>query len=259
MRKTSIFLAAASLFFFGFSAHAQELETIVSTDFAGAQIANGASLASSDSLMRVGIQPGTLAVDTRVDVKTLDPVIMDGTYASFSDLVGVPNVQRHLLGNVYLFDIVNKSTYANTPLSLQIGYDSNSVGIRHMYFWNGVTQMWHPLPSSDQLGDRAVRAIIQLPYARLAVFEDAVMSEGKASWYAYQGCDCAASPDYSKGTYLVVSRADDPERAVTVRVNDWGPDRSVFPDRVIDLDRVAFEKIGNPRGGVLDVVVQFLQ
>jgi rare lipoprotein A (peptidoglycan hydrolase) len=42
-------------------------------------------------------------------------------------------------------------------------------------------------------------------------------------------------------------------------VNDWGPDRSVHPDRVIDLDSVAFKKLASLGAGVIDVRVQLLQ
>jgi rare lipoprotein A (peptidoglycan hydrolase) len=59
-----------------------------------------------------------------------------------------------------------------------------------------------------------------------------------------------------KGTKLKVSRQDDPSRFVIVTVNDYGPDRKKHPERAIDLDKVAFTKIGNPRGGVLAVTVE---
>lgn len=87
-------------------------------------------------------------------------------------------------------------------------------------------------------------------------YEEGIMRVGMASWYRYKGCLCAASPDVPKGTKLKVSRQDDPSRFVIVKVNDYGPDRKRHPERVIDLDRVAFAKIGNPRGGTLAVTVE---
>lgn len=83
-----------------------------------------------------------------------------------------------------------------------------------------------------------------------------IMRTGTATWYKYKGCLCAASPDVPKGTKLKVSRQDDPATSVIVTVNDYGPDRKLFPERVIDLDKVAFAKIGNPRGGILSVTVE---
>jgi len=90
-------------------------------------------------------------------------------------------------------------------------------------------------------------------------FRKGIMRLGLASWYAYKNCLCAASPDVPKGTRMKVSRADDPTRYTVVTINDWGPERDKHPDRVIDLDKVAFERIGNPRGGVLAVVVDVLE
>jgi hypothetical protein len=87
-------------------------------------------------------------------------------------------------------------------------------------------------------------------------FENGIMTSGLASWYNYKHCNCAASPDVPKGTKLKVSRQDDPSQFVIVTVNDYGPDRAKHPERVIDLDKVAFAKIGNPRGGVLAVRVE---
>ncbi|HWQ99660.1 MAG TPA: septal ring lytic transglycosylase RlpA family protein [Candidatus Methylomirabilis sp.] len=87
---------------------------------------------------------------------------------------------------------------------------------------------------------------------------DGVMRQGVASWYAYKKCLCAASPDVPKGTRLLVSREDDPSRSVVVTVNDWGPERDKHPDRAIDLDKVAFKRIGNPRGGLMRVRVELI-
>lgn len=89
-------------------------------------------------------------------------------------------------------------------------------------------------------------------------WEDGIMRQGVASWYAYKKCLCAASPDVPKGTRLLVSREDDPSRSVVVTVNDWGPERDKHPDRVIDLDKVAFMRIGNPRGGLMRVRVELV-
>ncbi len=230
-------------------------DIVVSTQFDAATIVKGYTLASSDGIMRLGIRPNTLNVSTRVDVKTLDPVLMEGTYPT----------NESLLGNVYLFDILNKTSYDGTDFFfLEIKYPpSSSAGLMHgrrqIYFWNGVTSAWEVLPSEDDPADGSVRALIHLPYARLAIFEEQIPELGTASWYSYKGCDCAASPDYPKGSYLVVSRQDDPTKSVTVQVNDWGPDRTRFPDRVIDLDKIAFEKLGPLGAGVLHVRVQLLQ
>ncbi len=252
-------LAFSFVFFPVFFTHAESLETIVSTTFDAATIVKGYTLESSDGLMRVGIRPGTLNVSTQVDIKTLDGSLMEGTYESFSD---APTSSRSLVGNVYLFDILNKSSYDGSDFFfLEIRYPESedttaSHGKRRLYFWNGVTSLWEPLPSTDEPEAGAVRALIHLPYARLAVFEDGIMEYGQASWYGYKDCDCAASPDYPKGTELLVTSIADPTKSVVVTVNDFGPERDIFPKRVIDLDKVAFAQLAPLGAGVINVHVE---
>lgn len=82
------------------------------------------------------------------------------------------------------------------------------------------------------------------------------MDNGHASWYAYKGCNCAASPDFPKGSYVKVTNLKDPAKSVVVRINDYGPDRKIFPERVIDLDKVAFRKLASLGSGVIDVKVE---
>ncbi len=82
------------------------------------------------------------------------------------------------------------------------------------------------------------------------------MSRGTASWYKYKRCNCAASPDFPKGTKLLVRRVDKPEKSIIVRVNDFGPERDKFPDRAIDLDAVAFKALASLRAGVIEVTVE---
>ena len=82
------------------------------------------------------------------------------------------------------------------------------------------------------------------------------MSQGQASWYAYKQCPCAASPDFPKGTYVRVSMVSEPTKSVIVKINDYGPDRSLFPDRAIDLDKVAFAKLISTGAGLIHVSVQ---
>ncbi len=248
------------------SVMAEDLEVVQSTVFDAETIVKGYTLESHDEIMRLGIRPNTLNVSTQVDIKTLDSSIMGETLESFAEEPDDEVTERELLGDIYLFDILNKESYDGTDFFfLEIKYpeeeaeDSRLHGKRRIYFYNAVKAVWEELPSTDSPENESVRALIHLPYARLAIFEDGIPEVGEASWYAYKDCDCAASPDYPKGTYLVVSRVNDPSASVTVVVNDYGPDRSVHPDRIIDLDLVAFEKLVPRTWGLVDVRVQLLQ
>ncbi len=85
----------------------------------------------------------------------------------------------------------------------------------------------------------------------LAILEEqSEVKIGEASWYRYKNCDCAASPDYPKGTLLAVKNLDN-GKEIIVKVNDFGPDQQIFPARIIDLDRTAFQKLANPRMGII--------
>ncbi|NQT50081.1 hypothetical protein HQ571_05290 [Candidatus Kuenenbacteria bacterium] len=96
-----------------------------------------------------------------------------------------------------------------------------------------------------------MKSILHLPYAKMVVLKHSeILQIGDASWYGYKGCMCAASPDYEKGTQLKVKDLDT-GKEIVVTVNDYGPDRSIFPLRVIDLDKVAFQELGHLSWGIL--------
>ncbi|MBI4599107.1 RlpA-like double-psi beta-barrel domain-containing protein [Candidatus Uhrbacteria bacterium] len=237
-------------------AGAEEGRTVTSVFLDAVTVARGYTLASGDNSIRLGMLPHVLSTASRVSLQTVDPVPLQAN---------LPAGHR-LVGSAYVFDIAERSAYAGgEPLWLEMAYapadpSARTLPQRHrIYFYDSVSKTWQELPSEDRPSARTVRAPIHLPYAVIAVFEDVILESGKASWYGYRNCLCAASPDYPKGSYLVVSRTDDPTRAVTVLVNDYGPDRNVHPERAIDLDRVAFEKLASLGAGVLNVRVQLLQ
>jgi len=82
--------------------------------------------------------------------------------------------------------------------------------------------------------------------------------KGRASWYSYQQCMCAAHPFFPKGSYLRVT-AENSGKSVIVRVNDWGPNQSVHPDRLIDLDAEAFKLLAPLGAGAIAVQVEKLK
>lgn len=93
---------------------------------------------------------------------------------------------------------------------------------------------------------------------------------GKASWYDYclprekvsnDPCSyskthaTAASTKWPRGTKLDVCVNDGTGRCVMVVVNDYGPEKAVFPNRIIDLSSFAFRQLGNLSAGIIDVDV----
>jgi len=90
---------------------------------------------------------------------------------------------------------------------------------------------------------------------RVGSVKAAYMKSGSASWYRYRNCRCAASPDFPKGTRVRVTSQLTGMTAV-VRINDFGPERDKFPDRVIDLDAVAFKDFAPLGAGIIHVAVE---
>lgn len=157
---------------------------------------------------------------------------------------------------VYQFDFSDSSSYNNHhPFYIQIAYDSDSRNYKQVFFYDKGQQRWRVLPTTDYPDGKFVRSLIHLPFARLAIFENEdIMTSGDASWYAYKGGNFAASPDFPKGSKVRVSNLDN-NKFVDVVINDYGPDRSLFPDRVIDLDKLAFQSISSLGAGIISVKV----
>ncbi|QQG52518.1 MAG: hypothetical protein HY931_04350 [Candidatus Falkowbacteria bacterium] len=82
-------------------------------------------------------------------------------------------------------------------------------------------------------------------------------STGVASWYEFKEGAFAASPYFKKGSTLRVTNLDN-GKFVDVVVNDYGPNRRKHPNRVIDLERLAFQKIAPLKLGLIRVKVNRL-
>ncbi|HLN18717.1 MAG TPA: G5 domain-containing protein [Patescibacteria group bacterium] len=77
-------------------------------------------------------------------------------------------------------------------------------------------------------------------------------NKGQGTWYAYQGGMFAASTTIAKGGFAKVTNTAT-GKSVVVQINDYGPQGK---GRVIDLDKVAFQKIANIGAGVIGVKVE---
>lgn len=75
---------------------------------------------------------------------------------------------------------------------------------------------------------------------------------GLGTWYAFKGGLFAANPWLPMGSYVKVTNLGN-GKSVIVQINDRGP---FGPGRIIDLDRVAFQKIASIGAGVINVKVE---
>ncbi|MFA5777614.1 MAG: G5 domain-containing protein [Parcubacteria group bacterium] len=77
-------------------------------------------------------------------------------------------------------------------------------------------------------------------------------SSGQGTWYAWKGGMFAASTTIPRGGYAKVTNTEN-GKTVAVQINDYGPQGK---GRIIDLDKVAFEKIASLGAGVIGVKVE---
>jgi uncharacterized protein YabE (DUF348 family) len=76
--------------------------------------------------------------------------------------------------------------------------------------------------------------------------------KGLGTWYSFKGGMFAASPWLPMGSYARVTNTEN-GKSVMVQINDRGP---FGPNRIIDLDKVAFAKIAGVGEGVINVKVE---
>ncbi|MFA5753776.1 MAG: RlpA-like double-psi beta-barrel domain-containing protein [Patescibacteria group bacterium] len=145
------------------------------------------------------------------------------------------------------------------PLNIKISYPEKNNYFKQIFSYDSSAHVWRPLLTHDNPAQQYVTATTDATAGRLIVLADPeLMTVGTASWYKYKNGLFAASPDFIKGTVLRVHNLDN-GKFVDVTINDFGPERDKHPDRVIDLDKVAFAKIASTGAGLINVKVEPLK
>lgn len=211
------------------------------TEITADRVAKGQTITLGQDELRLGVFPKVLTRPTAVTIKrrlaAAAPAVPDGLLA---------------LSDYWEIDVADDTAVSGKkPFVLQLQVN-NPQGLLRVLAWQG--KQWRELPTT--LVDRTtVRVFFTVPFIRLIVVGNQALVSGAASWYRYKKCDCAASPDYPKGSVVRVTNISN-GKTVDVTINDFGPDRAIHPDRAIDLDYVAFAKIANPRAGIITVTVE---
>lgn len=207
-------------------------------------IAKGYTVSAFDSGLKLSLVPGILSDDTGVDVLKLN------------EKMEMPwRLDR--ASEIYQYEFLNKAAYDNhKPFYIQFSYDEQTNDYKQVFFYDKNYAAWRPLPTKDYPKKKFVRSLIHLPFARIAVFSyPDVLTSGKASWYKYKGGNFAASPDFPKGSRLRVYNMEN-NKFVDVEINDYGPERSLHPDRAIDLDKAAFARLAPISQGAIGVYIE---
>jgi rare lipoprotein A len=103
------------------------------------------------------------------------------------------------------------------------------------------------LLSKERTKDPVPEISVQGTYMKLGK-----ANKGQGTWYAFKGGLFAASTTLPRGSYAKVTNPDN-GKTVVVQINDYGPQGK---GRIIDLDKVAFEKIASLGAGVINVKVE---
>lgn len=209
-------------------------------------IQKGYTVSAFDSAIKFSLVPGILSSSTPVEVIKLNETIPEQDDLS-------------RISPVYQFEFKNKAAYfEEKPFYIQLNYNNPSNNQKQVFFYDKNFNAWRPLPTQDYPLENSVRSLIHLPFARIAVFENPkILTVGQASWYKFKKGNFAASPDFPDYTILRVFNLAN-NKFVDVVVNDYGPDRVIFPGRVIDLDKIAFAKIADLADGMINIKIEAL-
>ncbi|MBU1870705.1 MAG: RlpA-like double-psi beta-barrel domain-containing protein [Patescibacteria group bacterium] len=207
-------------------------------------IKKGYTVNAFDNILKLSLTSDVLSEPTEVEIIELNEAI---------DLPW----QLEKISQVYQFEFKNKLAYNKLkPFYIQFSYNKPSNYYKQVFYYDKRLSVWQPLPTIDFPDKSFVRSLIHLPFARLAIFANPdVLVIGQTSWYKYKDGLFTASPDFPKKSKLRVYNTDN-NKYVDVVVNDFGPDRKIYSNRVIDLDKVAFQKLAPTRAGVINIRVE---
>ena len=158
--------------------------------------------------------------------------------------------------DLYYFNFDPKTASFNSQPQIKIKIKDSNYKQAYYYDWSGLQFV----RASTTIDASSSLMIFDLPAGKteimFAAFGDQELT-GTASWYVhpkYRGELIAASTDFPFDTKLKVIGTNT-GKEVTVTVKDYGPDKSVHPDRVVDLSKEAFSVLAPTGAGVIKVKV----
>lgn len=168
--------------------------------------------------------------------------------------------QWQALSPVYDYKFISTQIFDPAhPMTIKISYDQNNNYLKQIFVYDELGAKWLPLETKDFPKEKYATTITTALSGHLALFSNPeILTVGSASWYNYQGGLFAASPDFGKGSIIRVYNLDN-NKFVDVTINDWGPERVKHPDRVIDLDKIAFQKIAAIGDGTVKIKIEPLK
>lgn len=159
--------------------------------------------------------------------------------------------------DLIFYELLKNDSIDNIKTEIAIKFSPNN-RLLSPYYWNESSLVFEPITYRR---DTKKNQIIFNPPAEtrfiFGLFEEPIQT-GRASWYVhpkYKKELMAASVDFSFGSQVLVTNLAN-NKSVVVTIKDYGPDKSIHPDRVIDLGKEAFRQIASVGAGVIDVKVE---
>ncbi len=179
--------------------------------------------------------------------------------ASSSEVMNIP-WEWEALTPVYSYSFNNPETYdPSRPMKLKINYPKKNNYFKQIFILDELSGIWQPIKTQDVPEKNYVTTTITSTSGKVAILSNPdILTVGTASWYKYKNGNFAASPDFKKGSVLRVTNLAN-GKFIDVTINDFGPERAKHPDRVVDLDKVAFQKIASTRDGLIKIKVEPLK
>lgn len=181
-----------------------------------------------------------------------DIIVPDGT------MIVTENVEAKITRVIYEQNVIKK----DIPFQ-KIVKEDDSVNFLKSFTEqegkNGIKEITYNIAYHD--GEEVARDVISENVTKEPIDEVIVQGtqvklgkshSGGSSWYAYTGTMSAANPWLPIGSYVKVTNKAN-GKSVIVRINDRGP---FVAGRIVDLDKVAFQKIASLGAGVIDVKME---
>jgi len=161
---------------------------------------------------------------------------------------------------IYTYSFNNADKYdPSNPMSIKMSYAKTNNNFKQIFILDEISGIWQPLLTKDVPEKKYATATTTSTTGKLIILSNPdILTVGTASWYKYKNGLFAASPDFPKGSVLRVTNLAN-GKFVDVIINDFGPERSKHPDRVVDLDKLAFQKIASTNDGVIKIKIDPLK
>lgn len=166
----------------------------------------------------------------------------------------------NIISPAYDYSFSSLENYDSKKIvTIKLNYAKQNNFFKQIFIFDSKNGIWQPILTKDFPDKKYVTATTTAISAKAIVLSNQnILTVGTASWYKYKNGLFAASPDFAKGSVLRVTNLAN-GKFVDVTINDFGPERKKHPDRVIDLDKVAFEKIASTKAGLIKIKVEPLK